>query len=126
MRKDYIAQWYEVREEQGISDRIHCFIHNSQEQQTQWHHFRHRDTDGIGMLANVREQLGYPASSLPRCRDLTEPGFWQTLNKVRRQRKDRTPKTVHWKKPVQQKPAKQPRLLQNLNLPCLTQPPSAA
>ncbi len=109
MRKDYIAQWYEVREEQGISDRIHCFIHNSQEQQTQWHHFRHRDTDGIGMLANVREKLGYPASSLPRCRDLTEPGFWQTLNKVRRQRKDRTPKTVHWKKASATKAGETPR-----------------
>ena len=24
MRKDYIAQWYEVREQQGVSDRIHC------------------------------------------------------------------------------------------------------
>ncbi|MCD8522388.1 MAG: hypothetical protein LRY66_09395 [Saccharospirillaceae bacterium] len=97
MRKDYIAQWYEVREEQGISDRIYCFLHDSTEQQTQWFHFRHRDTDGIGMLAHMRKQLGYPASPLPHCRDLSEPGFWQTLRSVRRQRNDPTPKKVHWK-----------------------------
>lgn len=52
MSKDYIAQWYEVREEQGIPDRIQCFLYDRIEQQTEWFNFRHRDMDGIGMLNN--------------------------------------------------------------------------
>lgn len=96
MRKDYIAQWYEVREEQGISDRIHCFVHQLQEGKTDWYDFRHRDTDGIGMLATMRERLGYPPSTLPCSRDPSEPGFWHTRRSVRRLPRNNTPKRVHW------------------------------
>src|SRR5690606_24510526 len=99
MRKDYIAQWYEVREEQGVSDRIHCFLHHPARHLTDWQHYRHRDTDGIGMLTMVRTELGYTDQPLPLSRDRSEPGFWQTWRRRRQLPRETAAKTVHWRPP---------------------------
>lgn len=96
MRKDYIAQWYEVREEQGVSDRIHLFLHDAQNRLTEWHHFRHRDTDGMGMIAAIKDKLGYTHTPLPHCRDTREPGFWRTLRSVRCLPRNHAAKKVQW------------------------------
>ena len=97
MSKDYIAQWYEVREEYGVPDQIHCFLHNQQTQTTDWHHFRHRDMDGISMIATMKKTLGYKSETLPQCREAQEPGFWQTWQRVRRSPKNKAAKIVRWR-----------------------------
>ena len=100
MRKDYIAQWYEVREEQGVSDRIHCFLHQPGRQLTDWRPFRHRDTDGMGMLTRIRAELGYCNQTQPRCRDQEEPGFWQTWRRRRQLPRQSAPRQVQWRQPL--------------------------
>lgn len=100
MRKDYIAQWYEVREQQGVSDRIHCCLHQPAAQTTRWQHYRHRDTDGIGMLTMVRTALGYTGQPLPLSRDRSEPGFWKTWRRYRQLAKPTAPKRVAWRQPL--------------------------
>src|SRR5690606_41257246 len=99
MRKDYVAQSYGVREEQGVSDRINCFLQQPARHLTDWQHYRHRDTDGIGMLTMVRTELGYTDQPLPLSRDRSEPGFWQTWRRRRQLPRETAAKTVHWRPP---------------------------
>jgi len=94
--KDYIAQWYEVREEFGISDAIHIFFHNLSSGNNEFQEFRHRDMDGIGMIARSLEDMGYQHSALPVSRDPQEPGIFSVWKKQRKLQSERLPKTVQW------------------------------
>ncbi len=94
---DYIAQWYEVREEMGIPDTIHLFFHNLSNQQQEWQQHRHRDMDGIGMIANTLEGMGYQFPLLPTCRDKCEPELLSVWKQQRQLPRDKAPKQVQWK-----------------------------
>jgi hypothetical protein len=106
MRKDYISQWYEVREDEGVSDRIHVCLYDKHLDSYQWQHFRHRDTDGIGMITQVKKSLGYSPGPVPVCRDKQEPGFWEVFRRIRRLPKNKLEKKILWKD-VQQPEAAQ-------------------
>lgn len=102
--KDYIAMWFDVRKELGISDAMNIGPMNKINGNIQWHTFSHSKMDGIGGIATILREQGYPCRQLPQSGEKFEPSAWSLyrLNKIERNKKNInntcTPsKTIRWK-----------------------------
>jgi hypothetical protein len=103
--KDYIAMWFDVRKELGISDAMSIGPMNKASGDTQWNTFSHSKMDGIGGIATILREQGYPCQNLPQSGEKSEPSSWliYKLNKLDKKEKKRnnityTPsKTIRWK-----------------------------
>lgn len=99
--KDYIAMWFEVRKELGINDDMNIGQLNKDNGNISWEHFSHSQMDGVGGVATILRQHGYPCKNLPKSGEKEEPGLWQLykLNKEFKALKgDLPPKNIRWKK----------------------------
>lgn len=102
--KDYIAMWFDVRKELGISDAMNIGPMNKANGKTQWYTFSHSKMDGIGGIATILREQGYPCQRLPQSGEKSEPSAWKLykLNKSERKKKKSnntyTPsKSIRWK-----------------------------
>lgn len=100
-KKDYIAMWFEVRKELGINDDMSIGPMNKQSGTIDWQHFSHSEMDGVGGVATILRQQGYPCQELPKSGEKEAPSLWQ-IYKLRKQFNQdngkQPPKTIRWKK----------------------------
>ncbi|WP_276677709.1 hypothetical protein [Thalassolituus oleivorans] len=97
-KKDYVAMWFNVRKELGISDEVHVGWYNPKTNTEQWTSYEHAKADGMGVFALELRKYGYPCTPLPTNRDTGEPSFWDVWKKQRQAKyKDAAPKTICWK-----------------------------
>ena len=97
-KKDYISMWFDVRKEQGINDDMSAGPMNTVTQSVKWHQFRHRDMDGLGGLAKILRQHGYPSRVLPSSSDRHQPTFFQLIKLMFKMPKVAVPKRIKWLK----------------------------
>jgi hypothetical protein len=102
--KDYIAMWFDVRKELGISDAMNIGPMNKANGNTQWYTFAHSKMDGIGGIATVLREQGYPCKKLPQNGEKSEPSAWQLYKLSKLEKKNKkinntyTPsKNIRWK-----------------------------
>ncbi len=95
-RRDYIAMWFEVRNDIGISDTMNIGPMEKNTGSVSWHHFPHAVMDGVGGVSSILREQGYPCKELPKGKDREEPGFFKLLFKPNRN-KDTHPKNIKWK-----------------------------
>ncbi|CCK74499.1 hypothetical protein OLEAN_C03230 [Oleispira antarctica RB-8] len=102
--KDYIAMWFDVRKELGISDAMNIGPMNKANGNTQWHTFSHSKMDGIGGIATILREQGYPCQRLPQSGEKSEPSAWKLYKLSKSERKKKksnntyTPyKSIRWK-----------------------------
>jgi hypothetical protein len=102
--KDYISMWFDVRKELGISDAMSIGPMNKSSGDIQWNTFSHSKMDGIGGIATILRDQGYPCKNLPISREKSEPSSWQLYKLNKLQKKNNkieskyTPsKTIRWK-----------------------------
>ena len=63
--KDYISMWFDVRKELGISDAMSIGPMNKSSGDIRWNTFSHSKMDGIGGIATILRDQGYPCKNLP-------------------------------------------------------------
>ena len=100
--KDYIAMWFDVRKELGISDAMNIGPMNKVDGNTHWHTFPHSKMDGIGGIATILREQGYPCRQLPKSGEQSEPSSWKLyqLRKLEKKKDKKTyvpSKTIRWK-----------------------------
>ncbi len=95
-RRDYIAMWFEVRNDMGISDTMNIGPMDKSSGSVSWHHFSHAAMDGVGGVSSILREQGYPCKELPKGSDRDEPSFFQLLRK-KNPNKDIHPKNIKWK-----------------------------
>ncbi|MBQ0781791.1 MAG: hypothetical protein KBT79_13345 [Thalassolituus oleivorans] len=97
-KKDYVAMWFNVRKELGISDEIHAGWYDHNTKTMQWTSYEHAKMDGMGLYAHELRKYGYPCTPLPTNRDTSEPKFFDVLKKQRQAKyQDTAPKKIRWK-----------------------------
>ncbi|MFT7109153.1 MAG: hypothetical protein ACI843_000811 [Psychrobacter glaciei] len=104
--KDYIAMWFDVRKELGISDAMSIGPMNKVSGDVVWNTFSHSKMDGIGGIATILREKGYPCLNLPKSGEKSEPSSWQIYKIKKQERKENKlsnssatpPKTIRWKK----------------------------
>lgn len=94
--KDYVAMWFDVRREQGINDEMSVGPMDTLTREVDWHTFAHRDMDGLGGIATILRQNGYPCAELPRSSEKAAPGFWEVLRLMFKKSAPRPPRQVRW------------------------------
>lgn len=98
--KDYIAMWFDVRKELGISDDMSIGQMKKNSGEINWSSFAHSEMDGIGGIATILREHGYPCRHLPKSSEKHVPGVWQLykLNKKFKREKGYIPsKSIRWK-----------------------------
>lgn len=98
--------WFDVRKELGISDAMSIGPMNKDSGDIQWNSFSHSQMDGIGGIATILREQGYPCRNLPQSGEKSEPSSWLIYKLNKRHKKEKkkinntyTPsKTIHWKK----------------------------
>jgi hypothetical protein len=96
-QKDYISMWFDVRKEQGINDDMSAGLLNTETRKVTWHSFRHRDMDGLGGLAKLLRDYGYPSRTLPVSSDKHKPSLIELFKLMFRAPKIEVPKSICWK-----------------------------
>jgi hypothetical protein len=97
---DYIAMWFEVRKEVGISDKMSIGQMKKSNGEISWNNFPHSKMDGIGGVATILREHGYPCNNLPKSSEKTVPSLWKLyqLNKKFKKEKKYIPsKSIRWK-----------------------------
>lgn len=98
--KDYIAMWFDVRKELGINDDMSIGQMEKSSGDINWSNFAHSEMDGIGGVATILREHGYPCRNLPKSGEKQVPGMWQLykLNKKFKKDKGYIPsKSIRWK-----------------------------
>ena len=103
--KDYISMWFDVRKELGISDAMSIGPMNKATGDIKWNTFSHSQMDGIGGIATILREQGYPCKNLPQSGEKSEPSSWLIYKLNKRDKKEKkknntvyTPsKTIRWK-----------------------------
>lgn len=94
---DYISMWFDVRKEQGINDDMNLGLIDTRTQLIDWNVFRHRDMDGLGGIATIFRQHGYPSRELPKSSDKQPPSLWKLFLLMWRMPKIDVPKAIKWR-----------------------------
>lgn len=95
---DYIAMWFDVRKELGISDAMSIGRLNKLNGVIDWKQYPHSKMDGLGGVATMLREYGYPCYPLPVGRDNSEPSFLNALLASLKEKKDSHSKSISWKK----------------------------
>lgn len=92
--------WFDVRKELGISDDMSIGQMKKSNGEINWSSFAHSEMDGIGGVATILREHGYPCKNLPKSSEKSIPGIWQLykLNKKFKKDKGYIPsKSIRWK-----------------------------
>ncbi|WP_144391874.1 hypothetical protein [Pleionea sediminis] len=97
-QRDYVAMWFEARKEFGISDSMNVARLNLKDNSAVWQTFPHSKMDGLGGMATLMRNAGYPSRQLPKSSEKEKPSFWQLIKLLFKQPKPLAAKTIRWKK----------------------------
>ena len=87
--KDYIAMWFDVRKELGINDDMSIGQMEKSSGEINWNNFAHCKMDGIGGVASILREHGYPCINLPKSGEKQVPSMWQLYKLNRKFKKDK-------------------------------------
>src|SRR5690606_27524649 len=95
--QDYIALWFDVRKELGIHDDMRVGPLDTRTGDVRWYSFPHSRMDGLGGLATILREHGYPCRTLPKASEKRPPGTLQLLRLMLRAPRQSAPRRIRWR-----------------------------
>lgn len=92
--QDHIALWFEQRRKLGVSDTIYWARYTPDTDSINMREFQHAHGDGMSIMKYMLNELGYPDTVIPLCKEKAEPTKAQL--KHIQQNIQPYPKTIKW------------------------------